>query len=136
MQQRDLIMAQIEQLSKVLQKILAKFLGVKPLVDIQERIQDTQKALKEELDIDIEVVLTIKGEELSRYFSLKKLAPQHIELLGDYLAKIAESIKEMKEKSHQYYYKSLDLYDIVNSNSNEYSLERLEKEKRIKKQLE
>lgn len=132
MQQRDLIMAQIEQLGKVLQKILAKFIGAKPIISIEENINKTHESLKSELGIDIDLVFRIKGEELSRYFGLKRLAPQHIELLGDYLNKVAESIQNDKEKSISYYKKSLELYDVVNIISSEYSLDRLEKEKILK----
>ena len=54
MEQRDLLKDQIEQLGKVLAKILPDFLGLKSEGQISQGIEITNHRLRSELDIEIE----------------------------------------------------------------------------------
>jgi hypothetical protein len=135
MERRDLIKEQIEQLGKVLGAILTKFLGGKTEGNPAKEIQVIDKQLKEKLNIDIEEMFNIdKTPELGKYIkSETKLAPQHLELLSEYLQEIGETHfdNNNKKEAKQYLKKALQLLDIADKNSNSLSFTRIDKKAKI-----
>jgi hypothetical protein len=73
MEQRDLLKDQIEQLGKVLAKVLADIIGFKGQGQAVEGIQKTNEALQEEADINIESLLNLKRRILKCIANLSYL---------------------------------------------------------------
>ena len=137
MEQRDLIKDQIEQLGKVLGKILSDFLGLKAQGKVAQGIEISNENLKSELDLDIEIILSLNGQELSEYLKDKKLTSEHIEKLIDFIAEIGEhTMLTDKNQAIRIFKKILEMYKIVNAISNAYSFERIHKEEKIKNVLQ
>ena len=85
MEQRDLLKDQIEQLGKVLAKILSDFLGLKSNGNVTQGIEISNESLQSELDIDIEKIIALNKTELEEYVRNRKLTESHLELLSEYL---------------------------------------------------
>lgn len=136
MEQRDLIKEQIEQLGKVLAKIISGFFRLKSQGKIARGIEVSNERFKEELDIDIEKIIHLHGEELSDYFKKKNLSPEHLEKIIDYLTEVGEyTMRSDKNSGVKILEKTLELYGIIDLRSKNYSFERTHKEKRIKNLL-
>ena len=132
MEHRDLIKDQIEQLGKVLARILSDFMGFKSEGKTGPGIEVTNESLKSELDLDIELILSKKEEELSNYFKAHKLTDEHIEEIADYLFEIGEhSISSDKNYAKTVYNRVLKLFKIVDGSSNSYSFDRINKKGKV-----
>jgi len=136
MEHRDLIKDQIEQLGRVLARILSDFMGFKSKGKAAIGIEIANENLKGELDLDIDTIINLNGEELSSYLLDKKLSPAHIEKLIDYITEIAEHRFNIEKTSGIIVYrKILDLYEMLNKLSKTYSFERKHKVEYIKQIL-
>ncbi|MCB9223417.1 MAG: hypothetical protein R2780_15135 [Crocinitomicaceae bacterium] len=134
MEQRDLIKEQIEQLGRVLGKILSDFLNLKSEGKTSQGIEVSNERFKEELDIDIDVLRNLGKDELKNYFLNKKFTAEHIEKLADYFFELGTTEENVKEHlSSQYLLRSIDFLDLADSVSNTFSFERMNKKDRIKK---
>ena len=137
MEQRDLIKDQIEQLGKVLAKILSNFLGMADKNNVSNGIETTNQQLKNELNIDIEKILSLAKEELKNYLSTLQLNEEHLETLSEYFEEIGiREIKTNKAKSKLYLEKAIELLDIANEISSTFSLNRITKKNEIKNVLQ
>ena len=129
LEQRDLIKDQIEQMGKAIANVIANFLGLKSQGSISQAVEVSNKALKTQVDIDIDELTTLSGQKLKDYLSIKKLTPDHIEKLADYLIEIGKYQQTMNLGKAINSLKSvLELLSIVNKGSSIYSLERKSKE--------
>ncbi|MCG8576837.1 MAG: hypothetical protein MI810_18295 [Flavobacteriales bacterium] len=137
MEQRDLIKDQIEQLGKVLAKMLSDFLGLKSEGKLSEGIESTNYRLQTELDIDIHQLLNFTKEELKNFFANRQHTPEHLETLSDYLKEAGIAELELNEggKSKMYFQKAIELLEIANENSQTMSFERMTKQAEIEKLL-
>ena len=54
MEQRDFLQKQIDQLGRVLGKLLADLIGLQNQGEVSEGIEITSQKLKDELDLDLE----------------------------------------------------------------------------------
>jgi len=88
MQQRDILQDQIENLGKVLGKLISKFLNLDPKENIANHIEITNEQLKSELDIDLVKILEFNENELKDFVEKRNLTVDHLELLSEYLIKI------------------------------------------------
>ena len=77
MEQRDLVKDQIEQLGKVLGQI-------------DQGIEVTNRQLKSELSINIDVLVAASKNDLKKYMVERKMATRHVESLSEYLREIGE----------------------------------------------
>lgn len=133
MERRDLIKDQIEQLGRVLGAIVARFLGAKASGDVNQAIEIANESLRSQLDLDADLIITLDTPELREYLTQRKISSEHLETLADYFIAWADSIAAINpEKARTLYQTVLRLYDVIDSQSNRYSLERFDKEQRIR----
>lgn len=102
MQQRDLLKEQIEQLGKVLAKLLANFLDLKEEIPIHTAMEISQRQFKEQLDFDFELVSNLSHQELKTYLETRNLKSNHIETLSEYYLSIGESLLEIDQERAEY----------------------------------
>lgn len=136
MQQRDLLKDQIEQLGKVLAKILGDFLGWKSTGNPAPGIEAANERFQNELGIDIEQLITLDRMELKSYFRTHQLAEPHLEMLSEYLAAVGKLKNETKQGSGQLYLKkAIEVLDIADEVSETLSFVRMNKKREIEKLL-
>ena len=133
MEQRDLIRDQIEQLGRVFGAIVARFLGTKAAGNVTQGIEIANESLQNQLDLNVELITTLDTPELREYLSQRKFSSGHLETLADYFITWADFVATTDpEKARTRYQTVLRLYDIIDAWSDLYSLERFEKERRIR----
>lgn len=136
MEHRDLIKDQIEQLGKVLARIMAGFLGFKAEGRVSEGIEASNKQLNSELDIDMEKILLLDKQELKAYIKERKLTAGHLEILSDYLIEIGENeIKNNKHKAKINLMKAIELLEISDEISKTMSFMRVTCKEKIESLL-
>ena len=136
MEQRDLIKDQIEQMGKAIANVQANFLGLKYQGKVSEGIEISNAALKTELDLDVDTILSLTGQELKDYLGLKKLTSNHIENLADYFIEMGTYRKEQdRSEAARIFQRALELITIVNDSTTTYSIERKNKETDVREQL-
>jgi len=132
MEHRDCLKNQIEQLGKVLSKILSDFLGFKSKGNIAQGIEISNERFQSELDIDIEKIITLDKTELKEYLNNCKMAEPHFEVLSEYLTEIGmEKIEANKGEAELYLKKAIELLDIIDEISKIMSFERINKKTKI-----
>lgn len=135
MEQRDYLQKQIDQLGRALGKLLADLIGLKNQGEVSEGIEITSQKLKDELDLDLESLINMPTDEFLPSLQLKKnFNKEGLEKLADILLIIADEtyIKQEKEKSKGFYFKSLNIYEHLEKTETTYSFERHYKIERIK----
>lgn len=137
MEQRDLIKDQIEQLGKVLAKILSDFLSLKSSGQFLNGIEVSNEQLKDKLDIDLSRLLKLKKTDLKKYVLDRKLNAGHVEVLSKYLEEIGlnKIIKNKIEGSH-YLKQTVILLELSDEISSTMSFERMNRKSRIEKVLQ
>ena len=133
MERRDLIKDQIEQLGRVLGKIIADFFGLKSSDQIEQGVEVTNKQLKTELDIGITELVVLPKADLKTYLVERKIGIGHFETLGEYLIEIGNhQMSYDKNQAKVYLTKSLELLDLEDEISNTISFERQNLKSKIK----
>lgn len=129
-------MKEIEQMGKVLSKILAELIGHKTNDVIEHGIKVTQAQFKTELDIDIEALLALPKAEMKTYLIEHKVTPTHFNIIQEYFKEIGEDkIAEHKAEAKIYLSKSLELLELDEEASKTVSYERLFVKSEIKGML-
>lgn len=133
MEQRDLIKDQIEQLGKVLGKILSDFLGMKSNNNAALGIEVSNERLHSQLDINIEELITLNKKELAELVKNKSLMWNHLETLSEYLKEVGIAKTENNKIEAQLYLeKAIELLDIADEASKTTSFSRIIMENEIK----
>lgn len=135
MEQRDILKEQIEQLGRVLGKIISKFLDLKAQGNVVQNIQETNQQFKSELDLDIDKLLTLPKVDLADYVAKKKLNSDHLVQLVDYVEIIGEHQSDTAEKANAFN-RALDLLEIANAQSDTYDMSRQFKAKEISNKIQ
>ncbi len=137
MVKRDVIKDEIEQLGRAIGKIFSDFIGLKSQGKISQGIDISNQQFKEELDLDIEVLLASESEDFIRYFEDKKCTPEHLEMIFDYFIEMGDyKISINKNEADSIFNKALNLCEIIDNKTKIYSFSRITKMERIKKLLE
>lgn len=132
MEQRDLLKDQIEELGRVLGKILANFLGLKNTGSVRKEISFANEQLNSKLDIDIAALVKLDRQAVRKYLFDRKLSSDHLDLLSQYLEKAAQH--QTTEGNINYLNTALILLELANETANAFSFDRLaRKEKMIKR---
>lgn len=136
MEQRDLIKDQIEQLGRVLGKILSDFLGLKSKGRVSQAIELSNEQLKTQLDIDLDEVISLESEQLEEYLVSKKLTAENIEILSDYLSEMGRSQMEMNQQNaKRVLTKAIELLNIADKTSKTICFNRINKRNNIENSL-
>ena len=127
MGKEDHLTKQINQLGYFLQKLKEKLLGGGLKDAPTEAIEETNKALRDAIGIDLEFIITVPEEKLVPILTGNiAFTPANLELLADVLIAISPE---------QYAKKALLLYRHVNETTKVFSLERETKIKEIQRYL-
>jgi hypothetical protein len=139
MQQEDYIKKQIDQLGRVLGKILSDLLELKSQGSLSERIEIVDQPLKNSLNLDIEDLITIPTDNfIDTLKAENKLTNDNFEILANLLFHLADEVDDrdnIYEKKSLLYQRSLVIYEYLNSTSSTYSFDRHLKVEKIKNTL-
>jgi len=132
MEQRDFLKDQIEQMGKVLAKVLADFFHLKNEGNVSEGVEIANQHLREKIDIDIEKLTGLNKAELKDYCMNRNLTADHLESLAEYLKEVglAESSSDNK-MAKAYWLKSIELLEIANEISGAISFKGLNRKSEI-----
>lgn len=107
-------MVQIEQMGKALAKILAELVTCKTNDMVEYGIDATKKQFISELDVDIDMLLTLPKAEMNTYLTEHKVNVEHFSIVQEYFQEIGESkIATDKAVAKVYLTKSLELLELI-----------------------
>ncbi|OAV44038.1 hypothetical protein [Lewinella sp. 4G2] len=133
MVQRDIIQEQIEQLGRVLGKILADFLKLRTNADPVQAISITQEELREQVGFDFPHFTTLDGAAALAYVTQLELTGEHL----DHLAKFAVQVAEAQPLGRKENLRSaLRLLDLAALRSETVTFDRIFLRRRIEEGLE
>lgn len=128
MGQEDYLKRQFDQLGRALGRILANLLALKAERDASEAFEITNHALKKELDMDIDQLLSIPHDQFIDLFRDQEgVNNKHLEKLGDIFYQLADLIGQQhlnEKQSRALYERTSVIYDFLNTTCSVYSLQR------------
>lgn len=124
-------MDQIEQMGKVIAALLSGFLDLKSQGKISLAIEVTRRQMKEELDIDVELMMRLSEQELKSYFEERKLMQYHLDKLATYFLEVGESLIEDQREAKKYPMKANQLLDLSADFTKTLSLDQMNTKQRI-----
>ena len=127
MEKRDLIQAEIEKLGFFLQRLLANFLNGNSAGNSIEAFDLVTNELKNELDFDLPLFVSLSNDEMKKYLSNFKFNEQYLEKLSDLLAEM--------NSSKAYLTRAIEVLDWADELSNSFSFERNRKKIKIQQLL-
>lgn len=131
MLRKDLIEKQVEELSRVLAKMLAEALGLK--TDTGRNAETISQTLQQQLDLNTDALVRLSDEDfLHTLRATGKFDSGNLEKLGDLLALLAESGTESQSELFR---KSLALYQYIDRSDKIFDAQRQAKIEKIKKQI-
>jgi hypothetical protein len=139
LEQEDFLKRQIDQLGRVLGKLLTALLGFKAQGRISEGIESVDQALKTELGLNTNDLTLIPAESfLITLLDTKKFSDDNFEELAEIMFLIAEGLNASDtadRKMKKLYERALIIYEILDETSSTYSFDRHSKIGKIKKML-
>jgi hypothetical protein len=139
MEQEDYIKRQIDQLGRVLGKILSDLTGLKGRGQVNDGIQLANQTLKSESGLNTDDLSAIPTDQFIITLSAgKPWDEDNLEKLADILLLFAETpdqADEDHEKKIKLYIRALILYEHVELTSSTYSIDRHLKIGKIKKTI-
>ena len=138
MGQEDIFKRQLDLLSAALGKALAKILKIKDDSEITE-LKQFFKAIDEELNIDIDDLLTKPPAEFLNLLNLKYgFKTDHLDKLAEIFFETAQVLHKQGEieKSQLLFSRSVLLYESISTSKKEVSLDRVYRMAEIKRMLE
>ncbi len=131
MKQDDYFLKQIDQLGRILGKILANLLNLKSQGEVIEIMEITSQSLKNELDLDLTELLNISNIELIKHLQEeKKFNTDHLEKIAEILFELGFVINT--DSKINILEKSLTLFDYLHHTSLTYSHDRIKKIEKIR----
>lgn len=131
MYRKDFLEQQIEQLGRVLSRMLAQMLGIKHATPAD--LEPASRTLKEELNWNLEELLAISESEwIDTLMATGKFNADNLERLADLFAVLA---KTDAKNARAYLQKSLLIYRHVDAAERTFSLERQTRIDAITKKL-
>jgi hypothetical protein len=125
MEKRDLILDQIEKLGFFLQKLLGDLLNKNSLTSSIDKFENVRKELLDELNFDLEFLISQKNEDMKNYVSSFNFNEKNLESLSEIIFQL--------NHSKEFYEKAIALLDLADEISNTFSFERNKKKQEIEK---
>ena len=136
MERRDLIQDEIEQLGRVLGKIVATFLGMKSQGNVQAGMETAEQQLQSHLDLDVNKLLQLEGRDLIDYLQGLRFTTDHLEDLSTYLLESGrDQLADCDPEAVLRVQKAMELLDIADELSKTASLERMGKKSMMEELL-
>lgn len=118
--EQDYIKRLIEEIGRVLGKIVSDLAGLKTEGQVGEIYQMVSETLKDELDFDIEELIS-RDDEINFLVNEKSFSHANINMLADIIYLMWNDVPENKqEKLHE---KCLVLYEYLQQTSTTYSID-------------
>ena len=125
-------MDQIEQMGKAISALLSGFLGMKSEGKAAIGLDITNQQFKDDLDIDIDLILTLSENDLRSYLEERKLVQYHLDKIAFYFLEIgALNLDENDTNTKNYLIKARQLMDLAAEFTKTTSLEQLNLLKKI-----
>lgn len=134
MEQEDYLQRQIDQLGRVLGKLLSNLLALKNKGQTSIGIEIADQTLKQQLDLNIQEIIDIKTADLIKILKAEK------NFTNEYLAQLAEILYVLADDSpdnnkKRIYVKCLTIYEYLENTEKTYSFDRQMRIKQIKSAL-
>ena len=133
-------MRQIQQLSQVLGRVIAAVIGLKGSGQAQHAIEIINKALNEELKLDIDALMEMNPEEMIQKLEQKKgINEENLERVADLFFELGKKMNEEQtkpEKMKALFSRALHIYRYIEDQGNIYSIDRNHKIQKISELLE
>ncbi|MDR1345257.1 MAG: hypothetical protein LBK03_00945 [Bacteroidales bacterium] len=124
MEREDYLKKQIDQIGRILGKILVDFLGLQSKGQAGIGIELANQALKSELDFDIQELTDIPTADfMHTLIAEKKFTDDSLEKLAEILLFIADNKKDKEQKA--LYEKCLTIFEHLEKVGNTCSLDRM-----------
>lgn len=131
MEQEDRLKKQIDQLGKVLGKILSDLLRLKNQGDASISIDSVFVSFKTELDLNLEEIIDYPLDDLINYLKKEKgFANSNLEILADILFHLENGANLSRQC--ECLERALTIYEYNQLQDSNFSIERMEKINRIK----
>lgn len=134
MEQQDYLKRQIDQMARVLGKIIADITGLKDQGKVNEGMEIADQTLKSELTMDMGDLLKIpKDEFIDTLLNKKQLQPENLEQFAEMLSELADGWlkQDAGEKAKDLYEKALAIYDYIEETGSAFSFARNMKKQNI-----
>ena len=134
---RDLIKDQIEQLGKMIGMLIAKFLDLKTLGDIEEAIQITNKELLAKVNLDLDQLVNLTPQEVEASINSTNLTDKYLDQLANYLFEVGlhKKTSEKGENSLQWFKLAQQFLDLADKKTDMITFERMGLRSKIEKEL-
>ena len=130
----DHLERQIDQLGRVLGKILSDLTGLKGRGRAANGLELVNQTVKGELDVDMQQLLDLPSERFIDVLKTKmRFNDEHLEKLADILLLIADDSRLIEKK--QLYEKCLAVYKYLERTESSFSFERQWKINRIRRSI-
>ncbi|WKN45827.1 hypothetical protein [Tunicatimonas pelagia] len=134
--ERDYIMRHVEQLGKVMARIVESVLRLKSNTQVFQGIEVANQQLKDELDIDVDYLLTLDRASLKAYLLERNVTSTNFETLSDYLKAVGEhKLSANQPEAATYLTQAITLLELAEEVSATFSFERMDKKVAIEKLL-
>lgn len=134
MKQNDYFIKQIDNLGRILGKILADLLSLKSQGEVIEIMENTAQSLKSELDLDLNELSNISNIDIIKFLHEdKKFNDDHLEKIAEILFELGFVINN--DFKINFLEKSLTIFDYLNQISLTYSVDRIAKMEKIRTML-
>lgn len=133
---RDYLKKQIDELGRVLGKLLADLMTLKTQGKTEQGIEIVNKTLKTEFDLDIYKIMSLPKEEIIE--KLEKITSDYrlIGVYADIIYELLDGLNYEKAKKVELLKKILALYEYIEKKSSTFSFENHTKIEMIKKELQ
>jgi hypothetical protein len=137
MERRDILKDQIEQMGRLLGKMLSTFLGLKARGKLDEALEVSQQQIKEEAGIDVATLVQMDEPELTSYLRKQNFAESHLETFAEYFTAIGESkVDQGLPDGILYLRKALVVLEYADLSSRTASLVRLRSKQAVQKLID
>jgi len=130
---------QIDQLGRVLGKILSNLIGIRAQGQLSKAIEAADQALETEIGLNIDSLILIPTNSfLAKLLDIRKFKDSNFEQLAEIMFIIAEEFNITNTeagKMKKLYERSLVIYEILDKTSSTYSFDRHSKIEKIRKVL-
>ena len=134
MEQQDYLKRQIDQLARILGKVLTLLPGLNKNGQLTYAYEASEQIIKTELDIDIRRLINMPSDELINYLKSEKYyTNQNLGKLADILFLTAQYATDNDKQS--LYLKSLSVFEYLETAEKTYAIDRQLKIKQIRELL-
>jgi hypothetical protein len=133
MVRKDYLENQIDEIGKVLTKIISDFFGFQNKGNQNINLAIVTKTLSEKLDLDLDQIIKIPNSEFVDFLiQNKKFSNQSLDKLSELLLILTDNVLDNKLNNNQLYQKCLILLEYLKNTEKDYSFDRHFKIEKLK----